>query len=249
MPDLQWNIETWGEQHDWSNEGEEWSEIWGGAEPQWFSAIYPRIHRFLPADAVLEIATGYGRWTKYLIPQSARYLGIDLSLNGINHCKEIFSRFKHASFVKNDGLSLAAARDGEFDFVFSFESLVHVEADVMTDYIAQTLQKLRRSGVAFFHHSNALEFAEQISDPTPGFRARSVSGESVRKIIETHGGRLLIQELINWIGDVPDCFTLFARRDYPSDAEPVILRNNQFYVETSVIREFHSYYSRVGPKS
>jgi len=248
MPDLQWNVETWEEEHHWSNEGEEWSELWGGAEPQWFSAIYPRIHKFLPTDAVLEIATGYGRWTKYLIPQSARYLGIDLSTNGINHCKEIFSRFNHASFVKNDGLSLAAARDGEFDFVFSFESLVHVEADVMTSYIAQTLQKLRQTGVAFFHHSNALEFAEQLPDPVPGSRARSVSGESVRQIIKTHGGRLLVQELINWIGDMPDCFTLFARRDYPSGAEPVILRNNEFYVETSLIREFHSYYSRVGPK-
>jgi FkbM family methyltransferase len=247
MPDLSWNTQMWDEKHDWSNEGEEWSEPWGGAEPQWFGTIYPRIHRFLPAPTILEIATGYGRWTKYLIPQCSRYLGVDLSSRAIKHCKNIFSSARHAYFVKNDGMSIEVAKDREFDLVFSFDSLVHVEADVMISYISQTIKKLGQTGAAFFHHSNVGEFADRAPDPAPGFRARSVSAEKVRGIIEAHGGRVLVQEMINWGGgeDLPDCMTLFARSDYPSDAEPVILRDNQLPMETRLIKEFQSPYSRV----
>jgi FkbM family methyltransferase len=251
MPDVTWNSKMWDLEHDWPRHGEEWSEPWGGAEPQWFSTIYSRIHRFFPAETVLEIAPGFGRWTKYLVRGSSRYLGIDLSGSAIDHCKKTFSRFDHAQFVKNDGLSIEAAKDGEFDLVFSFDSLVHVEADVMTSYISQTLKKLRQTGVGFFHHSNVLEFAERVSDPAPGFRARSVSGEKVRKIIEAHGGRVLVQEMINWGGgeDLADCMTLFARHNYPSNDEPVILRNNQLPVETLLIKKFHCPYSRVSVPS
>jgi hypothetical protein len=28
--------------------------MWGGSEPQWFGSLYPRLHRFLPARAILE---------------------------------------------------------------------------------------------------------------------------------------------------------------------------------------------------
>jgi SAM-dependent methyltransferase len=241
MPDLQWNSQTWDGEYKWPKHGEEWSEFWGGAEAQWFSTIYPRIHRFLPANAVLEIASGHGRWTKYLLPRCKRYVGVDLAQSAIDHCKEVYPQGR---FFKNDGLSLQAA-EGEFDFVFSFDALVHVKMDVLAGYITQTLQKLRPDGAAFFHHSNALEFAEEIihkPDHNIGFRGRSVSGEKVCKIIEARQGRVLVQEKVNWGGDTKlvDCFTLFARGPF---TEPLVLRNFQFHTEATLVKEFHSPYS------
>ena len=44
--------------------------------------------------------------------------------------------------------------DGSIDFVFSFDSLVHVEADVLDAYLDQLARKLTPDGVGFIHHSN-----------------------------------------------------------------------------------------------
>ena len=107
MADLAWNVACWDGRYDWKAGGEEWSEFWGGSEPQWFGSLYPRLHRFLPAKSVLEIAPGFGRWTKFLIPNSARYIGVDLSQECVDACRRIFSNIPHATFIKNDGLSLS----------------------------------------------------------------------------------------------------------------------------------------------
>ena len=52
--------------YDWKDEGEEWSAPWGTSSAQWFGAILPRIRDCLPAETILEIAPGFGRWTHYL---------------------------------------------------------------------------------------------------------------------------------------------------------------------------------------
>ena len=59
MPNTEWNLTTWGKTHDWSQLGEEWSKAWGGSEAQWFYVIYPRIHAFLPAASMLEVASRF----------------------------------------------------------------------------------------------------------------------------------------------------------------------------------------------
>jgi hypothetical protein len=96
-----------------------------------------------------------------------------------------------------------------------------------------------------FHHSNVLEFAEEIihkPDHNIGFRGRSVSGEKVCQIIEARQGRVLVQEKANWGGDTKlvNCFTLFARGPF---TEPLVLRNFQFHTEATLVKEFHNSYS------
>ena len=59
MPDLNWNKTVWGSTYGWQAGGEEWSETWGSSEAQWFGSIFPRLHRFLPARQILEIAPGW----------------------------------------------------------------------------------------------------------------------------------------------------------------------------------------------
>lgn len=154
MPDLDWNKTAWGSIYAWHDSGEEWSTAWGGSEAQWFGAIFPRLHRFLPARRILEIAPGFGRWTKYLIPVCDEFVCIDLSSKCVDACRDRFAAAGHAQFFVNDGHSLAEAKDESFDLVFSFDSLVHAEADVLTSYVPQVLRKLSPGGVAFLHHSN-----------------------------------------------------------------------------------------------
>jgi SAM-dependent methyltransferase len=118
VPELEWNNAVWGESYDWAAAGEEWSATWGGSEAQWFGSLYPRLHRVLPAKRVLEIAPGFGRWTKFLVRVCDSYVGIDLSGKCVEACQSTFAAADHARFVKNDGLSLGEA-NGSFDFVFS----------------------------------------------------------------------------------------------------------------------------------
>jgi hypothetical protein len=73
MPTVDENYSAWNERYRWSDQGEEWSQSWGGSEAQWFWAIHPRIHRFLPCEQILEIAPGFGRWTHYLLSYCNRY--------------------------------------------------------------------------------------------------------------------------------------------------------------------------------
>ena len=108
---------------------------------------------------MLEIAPGFGRWTQFLLPATKiEYLGIDISEECVNRCRNIFRDVDKALFYPNDGLSLNMVPDALFDFIFSFDSLVHAEIDVLEAYIPQILQKLRPNGVAFIHHFSTGHF-------------------------------------------------------------------------------------------
>jgi hypothetical protein len=53
MPDLQQNYVAWNEQYQWEQQGEEWSQAWGGSESQWYGCLFPRIYSFLPVQTIL----------------------------------------------------------------------------------------------------------------------------------------------------------------------------------------------------
>src|ERR1700685_1918967 len=140
MPTLEQN-RFWG-QYSWPEQGNEWSAEWGDAETQWHATILPRIRRFLPAQRVLEIAPGYGRWSSFLIDSADEYIGVDLNAECVVACRARFAAANHATFMVNDGKSLAAVADDSVNFAFSFDSLVHVEIDVIETYLQELSRKL-----------------------------------------------------------------------------------------------------------
>jgi SAM-dependent methyltransferase len=244
MQDTDWNRQLWDGSYNWDARGEEWSAAWGGSEPQWFGSLYPRLHRVLPASSILEIAPGMGRWTKFLLPLCRNYVGVDISLECVRECQKIFADAQHARFVHNDGCSLSEVEDRSVDLVFSFDSLVHAEFDVLKSYIPQILQKLNERGVAFLHHSNmggctSFEDADKL-----GLRALSVSQQNIEDLIVQSGGRVIIQEVIDWAaGKIPrDCLTMLARDD-GQQTNPVHLYNLRFMEECQIIKQFQAPYS------
>jgi SAM-dependent methyltransferase len=241
MPTLDWNIKTWGESYDWKDQGEEWSTPWGSSEAQWFGSLLPRLHRFLPCDNVLEIACGFGRWTKFLLPLANHYRGVDIASNCISHCCEKYGSNK-ASFFQNDGCSLEKAEGTKYDLVFSFDSLVHVDIAVLENYVRQIIGLLADEGVCFIHHSNfgaIVPPGSEIVDHL-GFkhcRDQSSTANKLKMIVERYGGKLLIQELVNWGCDsLIDCFTLFAGNKSKYAVDNVTIRNINFMDEASNIR-------------
>lgn len=154
MPSIDWNRHVWQEKYDWDSAGEDWSATWGTSRAEWDNCIYPRIRAFLPANSVLEIAPGFGRWTEYLLPYCGNYVGVDLSERCVVACQNRFADRKNARFFANDGFSLQNIADKSIDFIFSFDSLVHSEDDVINAYLKEFRRILTDDGVAFIHHSN-----------------------------------------------------------------------------------------------
>jgi SAM-dependent methyltransferase len=244
LPDIAWNRIAWDRDYDWSGRGEEWSVGWGGSEPQWFGSLYPRLHRFLPTKSILELAPGFGRWTRFLVHACESYVGIDLSEKCVEECSKSFLDANHARFFANDGYSLALVADASCDLVFSFDSLVHSELDVLEAYVPQIINKLRDNGVAFIHHSNLGAFGNAWGRPHA--RASSVSRENIERLIDEHGGTVLIQEIINW-GGVPllDCITLFGKKCAYKSGYPIYLVNDRYMEEARLIQEYQRHYSIV----
>jgi 2-polyprenyl-3-methyl-5-hydroxy-6-metoxy-1,4-benzoquinol methylase len=237
--DVEWNRRIFDVVQDWGRMGEEWSDAWGGSKSQWYGSILPRIHAFIPAKKILEIAPGFGRWTKFLISNCDTYIGVDLAQKCVDHCKKAFSGFDHADFYIGNGYDLTMVESDSSDFVFSFDSLVHVEIDVIKSYIQEVLRVLTIDGIAFIHHSNALDADHK--EAAYHRRALSVSADLFRAEVLAQNGCVLLQEKNVWVSQsLIDCFTVFRRGR--CEIEPVVIENYDFTCEAAYIKTNHSPY-------
>jgi SAM-dependent methyltransferase len=244
MPNLDWNRQMWTEDSTWTTAGEEWSGEWGDSEAQWFGSLYPRLHRLLPAETILEIAPGFGRWTKFLLPLCRNYIGMDLSQSCIEACRNRFADYSHARFLQNDGLSLPTVADESVDLVFSFDSLVHCEMDVFRHYVPQILRKLTAQGLVFIHHSNLFAVTGNAKTSSAHHRAGSVSAQHIAALVAGSGGQVLLQECINWGTEtLDDCITVFAKSAAFAGCDAVAFENPWFMTEASLIKRFQYRYS------
>lgn len=242
MPTIAENLANWNDPSRWSDDGNEWSHAWGGTPTMWFGSILPRIAANLPAGCVLEIACGHGRVTEFLLAHCQRYVGVDLAPNCVALCAQRFADVRSASFVVTDGRTLAGVGDGEVDFAFSWDSLVHAEQEAVEGYVRELARVLRPGGTAFLHHSN---LAEQVGADgrlqveNPHWRASTVSAARVRTWARQHGLHCLAQELLQWGSPVwNDCFTLLRRPSPGAVAvEPRIFQHPGFATELDFFRQ------------
>jgi hypothetical protein len=239
--------------YDWREAGEEWSLPWGSSAAQWAGTIFPRIRDCIPVGTILEIAPGFGRWTHYLKDYCDEIWAIDKSKECIEACLDRFSSASHVHCVLNDGRSLSMVPDSSVDFVFSFDSFVHPDRDVIEAYLRQLRTKLKIGAKGFIHHSN---FGEYVNSPRerlpeavtkPLIKAKildwahhrnpTMTAEVFRTLCEQNGLHCISQELVNWRGRrLIDCLSLFVRSDSAPEHAPKIIRNPKFMREAAQIR-------------
>jgi SAM-dependent methyltransferase len=268
MPSINDNRSSWGGSYGWPQQGDEWSASWGNVETQWNATLLPRIHHFIPAGRVLEIAPGYGRWSRFLIERSEQYIGVDLNTNCVEACQRRFLNAKHATFFANDGKSLGMVEDNSVEFVFSFDSLVHVELDVIESYLHELSRKLSPNGVAFIHHSNLgassaaalnrLRVFQTLSSRIPiaksafrqlglidwdHWRAPSVTAQKVAHVSKTAGISCIGQEVINWANwRMTDCISVLTRPGSRWDRPNVVVLNPYFVPEAASAKALSKVY-------
>lgn len=251
MPSIEENLSAWGNDRHWTQDGDEWSDVWGGPEAQWFFSIYPRIQTFLPAPRVLEIAPGFGRWTRFLKNYCEHLTVVDLTPACIEGCKKRFQAESHINYHVNDGKSLEMIPDQALDFAFSFDSLVHVEADVIETYLNQLARKLSDNGVGFIHHSNIGMYLDsetgKASFENSHWRAESMTGKLFEEFCDNANLQCINQELINW-GEVDqrrltDCVSIFTPKTSIWARPNNIIVNENFCHEALHIRELANGYT------
>lgn len=246
--------------YEWIAAGEEWSQPWGSSAAQWFGSILPRIHACLPADTILEIASGFGRWSNYLKDHCRHLHLVDPAADCIEACRSRFAADPHVRCHVNDGRSLEMIPNGSIDFVFSFDSLVHVHREILEAYLVQLAEKLTKEGRGFIHHSNLGEYASSMARRARKLvskgnalgsdhqRDPEMTAELFRALCEQHGLNCLGQELLNWRGRrLIDCFSTIARKDSKWKPMPGPFRNPNFMLEAQLIRRRSQHYPQTAP--
>jgi ubiquinone/menaquinone biosynthesis C-methylase UbiE len=239
--------------YDWREAGEEWSEPWGTSHAQWNGTIFPRIRDCLPTGTILEIAAGFGRWTHFLRDYCDELWAVDKSAECIEACRRRFVSTSHVRCCLNDGLSLSMIPDASVDFVFSFDSFVHTNRDVVEAYLRELGAKLKIGGKGFIHHSNFGQYANSPRERLPEALAKpliklqildwahhrnpSMTAELFRRLCQENGLRCTTQELVNWRGQrLIDCLSMFVRIDSAKENATKIIRNPNFMREAARIR-------------
>jgi Methyltransferase domain len=245
MPNREWNYSFWNNVYDWPEAGEEWSEPWGGSDMQWFSTLLPRLHCFLPARNLLEIAPGFGRWTNYLLDHAEKLILVDMSEKCLERCQARFSAQGHRiAYFYNDGFSLEFLPDNSIDFVFSFDSLVHAEYDVIDSYLSQLSKKMTADAVGFIHHSN-IGMYEANTAPNPHSRALTMSHQAFASLCDKYGLKCTSQELIYWRQDsFNDGFSVFTPASSRWVRPNIVLQNARFMADASYIQVTSKLYGR-----
>jgi ubiquinone/menaquinone biosynthesis C-methylase UbiE len=264
MPNVDMHHRFWDSEYDWSRGGDEWSKKWGGATSQWNGTIFPRIRRHLPAHTILEIAPGFGRWTQFLVDQCQRLILVDLSKKCISACQKRFRDRNHVEYHVNDGRSLAEIAESSVDFVFSFDSLVHVEPDVIESYVNDVARILKTDGTAFLHHSNHGEFSALTAIqnflwshtrarsfferlklmPNSHGRALTMSAAKLREYAERAGMHCTVQETINWGSKrTIDCLSTIRKSREMRRVPTTKLHNPHFMREATYLGQLSRLYA------
>jgi SAM-dependent methyltransferase len=265
MPTIDQNLAAWDQHYGWSAQGDEWSRSWGTPDAQWHGSLLPRLRHFLPAMHILEIAPGYGRWTQFLAGLCDRLTIVDLSPACIDACQKRFAEHGHIEYVVNDGLSLSAVGDATIDLVFSFDSLVHAESEVIGSYLAEIRRVLTPNGIAFIHHSNIGEFKEQFEReaalpeeererlrsagklPVTHWRAFTMTADRFDELATDVGLRCIGQELIEWShGRLTDAISVVTQPGSRFERPRRVVRNLAFSAEARSIRSGFAAFSEAG---
>jgi SAM-dependent methyltransferase len=147
-------------------------------------------HDMVSGKQVLDIGIGAGRTTRFLLPQAARYVGVDYSPAMIAAAR---GRFPEASLDVRDARDLSAYVDGEFDTViFSFNGMDCLSHKGRLSALSEIHRVLKPGGGFIFSSHNR---------DRPAVSALATSNISFSKH-PVHMGKNLcryLRGIVNWL--------------------------------------------------
>lgn len=191
MPGVEWNRAKWGgelKQFQGTPRDRLWGTQWGDPELRGigyyvrrllhpykipgplYKVVDQYIKPYVKADStVLEIGSGGGRWTRYLI-SARKVVIVELNAESFDVLRAAFPN-ANLEFHKTAGFRLESVPDTSIDFAFTFGTFVHIEADGISQYLSEIKRTLKSGGVAVVHYSNKHKIIARLnrgfSDMTP----------------------------------------------------------------------------------
>lgn len=152
------NLALWDSTYKWTDNGDEWrfqAEQSGIPYADWKASLVTHLITPFAADAeVIEIAPGHGRWTEFILPIARYATLVDISPNCLEFCRRRFAEATNVDYFLTGGTQLPRYANGAIDFVFSYDSFVHMSAKVIAAYLLEFSRVLRSDGVAIIHHAD-----------------------------------------------------------------------------------------------
>jgi ubiquinone/menaquinone biosynthesis C-methylase UbiE len=150
------NLKTWDASYTWPESGEEWTgqaKACGVPYDTWKRSLIETL--IIPNcrdRVVVEIGPGHGRWSEHIAPLASRLHLVDISEKCIENCRRRLSDFSNIEYYVTDGISVPT--EHPVDFIFSFDSFVHMDASVIFRYCCEFRRILAADGSVIIHHAN-----------------------------------------------------------------------------------------------
>lgn len=191
------------------------------AEPfmqaQWDKIIYPLIKE-LDFSVTLDLACGHGRNSEFLRRYAKTLYMIDINASCIDSCRTRFGVEMDGCkffYAVTEGNNISMIKDDSLTLVYSWDSMVHFDKLVVSDYVADIARALAPGGSAFLHHSNYGSLAPD-SDwaANPGTRS-DMSSVLMKEFAESAGLLVASQHIQGraegWGLDELDCVSILRK--------------------------------------
>ena len=118
-----------------------------------------------PDATVMEIGPGGGRWTQFLIGARDVIL-VELNSQFFPYLRKRFRKQRRKlRFYETSGFELGDIEDGTVDFVFSFGTFVHIEAEGIDEYLREITRVLRSGGTTTIQYADRTKpFIQTVPD-------------------------------------------------------------------------------------
>ncbi len=105
-----------------------------------------------PDATVLEVGPGGGRWTRYMLGVKKIY-AVDYHIELLNELKKNVGK-KNIEFIHNNGFDFPGVPDHAIDFLFSFGTFVHLDLDIIQQYLENMQRILKPAGIVVLQYSD-----------------------------------------------------------------------------------------------
>jgi ubiquinone/menaquinone biosynthesis C-methylase UbiE len=161
--------------------------------------------------SVIDLAAGHGRNSRKLLEHTNSLTIVDINQECIDYCKKPFQADGRIRYIKTNGVSLSGIDDNSTSLIYSFDSMVHFDSDVIKEYMYEFYRVLKPGGSCFCHHSNYTGNPTGHLTQSPHVR-NFMSKELFAHYAAKGGLRIVRQQVIDW-ADIAalDCLSLLSK--------------------------------------
>ena len=167
--------------------------------------------------------------------------------------RSVFLRYSHIQYSVNDGKALGTVEDNSVDFIFSWDSLVHCEADIFDTYVTEFARILKPNGWGFIHHSNMGVYRDPVTGTllcdNSSWRGETMTAQLFKDKCVANTLACIRQETVNWSENIlNDCFSVFTKNTKNENYEIQYFENFKFQEEIERIAKIAHFYTLVIPE-